>query len=346
VRAPITASEDIEALAAKWAPSDGSSAVAALQKIRNVDEIGSIRTYVGQKIEYIIDGILAAGTVTAITGYSGCGKSTLATSMCGSVQHGVPFAGLATQRRQVLVLDRENPLPIVVERFDRLDMNDSENFRYWGGWLPEEAAEPGSPIVTEWLRACEPKPLIVVDSLVAFHGGDENDATQTRAFMQKLRRLADLGGTVVCLHHSDKSETSKDYRGSSDFKASIDVGYHLANLGDPSRLVKLRLRAFKARFSVLPEVILNYIDGVFRIDTRAPIVTVTETLRDLLIAHPNIGKKEFEDLATNKGIARGKARDFINASVASGHVGVDHGTRNSRHHSWIGSGPRPLVSDL
>jgi hypothetical protein len=34
----------------------------------------------------------------------------------------------------------------------------------------------------DWVVACDPKPLIVVDSLVSLHGGDENDATETRAY--------------------------------------------------------------------------------------------------------------------------------------------------------------------
>jgi len=93
----------------------------------------------------------------------------------------------------VLVLDKENPIAVVLDRFDRLGVSDGPLLRYWGGWLSDEAPQPGSPIVLDWVRSCEPKPFVIVDSLVAFHGGDENDASAMRAFMHQCRKLADLG---------------------------------------------------------------------------------------------------------------------------------------------------------
>jgi len=65
---------------------------------------------------------------------------------------------------------------------DRLRLADCPDLRVWGGW-PYEAPQPGSPAVLEWVNACEVKPLIIVDSLSAFFSGDQNDATEMRAFM-------------------------------------------------------------------------------------------------------------------------------------------------------------------
>jgi hypothetical protein len=44
-----------------------------------------------------------------------------------------PIEGFV-RSRPMLVLDRENPLPVVVERFARLGIQDGENFKVWGGW--------------------------------------------------------------------------------------------------------------------------------------------------------------------------------------------------------------------
>jgi archaellum biogenesis ATPase FlaH len=311
-------------------------------KMRSVSEVASIREYASQKIDSIVEGIIAAGTVTAFTGESGAGKTTLVTAICSAVERGVPFAGLATQRRPVLILDKENPLSVVVERFDRLGIQDGPNFKVWGGWAPEEPPAPFSPIVIEWVKACEPKPLIVVDSLVSFHGGNENDATETRAYMQGFRRLADLGATVIVLHNSGKSDSAKEYRGSSDIKASIDVGYHLANLGDSLQLGILRLKAFKARFSVQPEIILNYRAGRFEIDGRGATRTNQEILQQLLIENPGIQAKRFEDIAPEKGVARNKARDFLATGIVSGAIRVDKGQHNTRFHTWVGADVKRL----
>jgi len=311
-------------------------------KMRSVSDVASIREYASQKIDFIVEGIIAAGTVTVISGESGAGKTTLVTAICSAVERGIPFAGLATQRRPVLMLDKENPLPVVVERFDRLGIQDGPNFKVWGGWAPEEPPAPFSPIVIEWVKACEPKPLIVVDSLVSFHGGNENDATETRAYMQGFRRLADLGATMIVLHNSGKSDSAKEYRGSSDIKASIDVGYHLANLGDSLQLGILRLKAFKARFNVQPEVILNYRAGRFEVDGRGPSQTVSESLRVLLIANPGIKAQEFESMAQGKGLGRDRARNFLKNGVYEETIQIAPGPFNTRFHTWIGDDSKVL----
>jgi hypothetical protein len=233
---------------------------------------------------------------------------------------------------------------VVVERFDRLGINDGPNFKVWGGWAEEEPPSPFSPIVLEWAAGCEPKPLIIVDSLVSFHGGDENDATETRAFMQGFRRLADLGATVIVLHHSGKGDSSREYRGSSDIKASIDVGYCLANLGDSSQLGTLRLKAFKARFNVLPEVILQYRAGRFEIDGRGPVQTVAESLRDLLIANPAIQAQRFQDLARDKNLGRNQARTFLDNGFHAGTIRKDKGLHNTLSYTW--TGPGSTLSDV
>jgi RecA-family ATPase len=338
----IVGQSDVEALAEQWAVPVESTDSAGPPRIRSIAEITSFRTYAAQNIDWIVDGIIAAGTVTLMSGESGSGKSTVTSAICSAVERGAPFAGLVTQRRPVLILDRENPLPIVVDRFNRLGIDDSPNFRYWGGWLPEEAPSPNSPIISEWVRDCESKPLIVVDSLVGFNAGDENSASETRAYMQGFRRLADKGATVIVLHHSGKADTARDYRGSSDIKASIDIGYHLANLGDPSKLDTLRLRPFKSRFSV-QEIILRYEGGQFRRDVRAPSVSVADALRDLLIANPRVGVQQFEELASQKDIARSRSRKFLADRIAQKTISVEKLPRNGRAHTWVGSMQLPRM---
>lgn len=305
--------------------------------IKSITDLKPLAAYAGRQIEFVVEGIVAAGTLNVLAGDSGSGKTTLASAICSSVERGVPFAGLTTQRRPVLMLDRENPLSVVAERFERLGISDGPNFRVWGGWCEDEPADPGSPIITEWVQACEPKPLIVVDSFVAFMQGDENSATETRAYMQRLRRLAEMGATLMVLHHSGKAETAKDFRGSSDIKGATDVCYHLANLGDSSRLGTLRLRAFKQRFAVRSEIILRYTADGFQMDSRGPMPAVTDTLRELLIKNPSVAAGEFEELAITKGIARQRARKFLADGKADQTVSVLSGQHNAKYHTWKGA---------
>jgi hypothetical protein len=152
--------------------------------------------------------------------------------------------------------------------------------------------------------------------------------------MAQYRQLTAMGATPVLLHHVGKSETSKDYRGSSDYKASIDIGYKLTNLGDGARLSTLELKPFKQRFSVAPVLHLRYADGVFSIDQAGARKSPVERLCDLLKENPGITKADFEALASERGLGRNRGRDFLADGVKAGTVRVELGTNNRQLHSW------------
>jgi KaiC/GvpD/RAD55 family RecA-like ATPase len=247
---------------------------------------------------------LPEGSLTAINGAPGCGKSTLVQAWCGE----------ASTVRSVLILDRENPAAIIAERYGRLGIaTDNTAIKHWGGWLPDEAPPPSSAIVWDWTTRCDPKPLIVIDSMSAFLDGNENDAGEVRAFLHPCRRLADQGATVIVVHHDGKAETAKDYRGSSDFKAAIDAGFHVTNHGPDGRLGTVRLRCFKSRFGFAGEMVYHYDNGVFRPDY-APLAaarSMTQQLSELLAANSGIKVAQFEKLAIEKGISRDRVRQFV-----------------------------------
>jgi hypothetical protein len=184
-----------------------------------VTDLPPVRTCGDDAIEYVRKPELPKGTVVALTGDSGSGKSSLTT------------AWLRDALVPALILDRENPRKLVHERLDRLHVDESR-IKIWGGWCDQEAPLPDAPAVLEWVESCDPPPLVVVDSYGAFFSGDQNDATETRKFMHRCRRLADRGVTVIVLHHSGKSESSKDFRGSSDFAAELDLGFAVSNVGE------------------------------------------------------------------------------------------------------------------
>jgi hypothetical protein len=303
--------------------------------IRSIAEVEPLRTYASRKIDFVVSDLIAEATLTLVTGEAGSGKTTLTTAIGCCVSRGIPFAGRGTRRRPVVMFDRENPLPVVVERFGRLGFEDGDNLKVWGGWLADEPPAPNSPIITEYVAASDPKPLLIFDTLISYIDGDENNAVEMRACMQAFRRLTEMGATVIVLHHSGKGETSRDYRGSSDIKAAIDVGFHLANLGEPSRLDVLRLRAFKARFTVDTEVVFRYSEGTFSADSRsAP--TVEELLIALLQKNPGIRAADFQALAMEKDLGRDRARQFLERHSLSGNIRQDRGAKNARFHTWLG----------
>lgn len=197
-------------------------------------------------------------------------------------------------------------------------MEDGPGIRWWGGWLPHEAPQPDSAIVKTWAR--EHRGLIVVDSFSAFLEGDQNDASVVRAFMHRCRRLADAGATVAVIHHDGKAETSRDYRGSSDFKAAIDAGFHVSNFGS-GRLDKLVLRPFKARMGFASEITYEYADGRFiRSGAHEARETVSAQLAAILRQNPGVSARRFDELVAEQGLGRNRGRDFLKDGALSGAI--------------------------
>jgi hypothetical protein len=279
-------------------------------------------------ILYLRDPELPEGAIVALTGDSGSGKSTLASAWIrDAIAAGHPC----------LILDRENPRSIAADRMDRIGLSDSPLLRWYGGWLGSVPG-PESLMVRKWVESCELRPVIVIDSLIAFLEGDENDAAAMRRFMNGLRWLADAGATVVPIHHDGKSETARDYRGSSDIKAAVDQAFHVSNIGAEGKLDRLNLRCFKSRYGFSGSLVYFYASGKFVRDDRddAPARSAADQLTELLRANPGIRTKQFEDAALKKGLGRNRARDFIADGVLSGVIRREDTGRNQFRHYLAG----------
>lgn len=296
--------------------------IQALPTIRSIADLPSVFDMKMPSIEFIVADVIARKTLTILTGEAGSGKTTLITAIAGAVSEGKEFAGIQTILSPVLYVDRENTGPVVLERLYRLRVRDGDRFKYWGGWVGEEPPPLDAPIYAEYVASCNPKPLIIVDSLVAFHPGNENDATETRKFLDQARRLTNLGAAVVMLHHKGKGENSQDYRGSSDIKGSADVAYSLTNSGT-SRLEKIQLESFKSRFTTLSNLTLQYNDGIFttvKRDGASVQLPHQQRLTQLLDTNPGIITGDFEELALGCGIPRQAARSFLTVGVEEGRI--------------------------
>ena len=277
---------------------------------------------------YIIDPEIPKGSVIGLTGPSGEGKSSLTTAWARDAID----AGHA-----VLILDRENPRSVVIDRMKRLGMTGSRLLRWWGGWCRAEASEPGAADVRNWVKACIARgviPLVIVDSLAAFNVGDENSAADMRRFMHQCRRLADLGATVIVIHHDGKSDSAKDFRGSSDFKASVDQAFHCSNLSSDGKLDRLTLRCFKSRAGLGGSIVYRYAGGQFLRDERpgAPARSVADRLTAILRQNPGIGTRKFEEEAVSQSLGRQQARDFIENGVLSGVIRRENAGANKLKH--------------
>ncbi len=280
---------------------------------------------------YIVPDVLAEGSMTLLTGDSSHGKTTLVFAWMRDAN---------AEGRAALVLDRDNnPRERVLERMNRIGLVDGPLLRVWGGWNQHEAPSPDSPEVLAWIRKCDPKPIVLMDPFLRFlDGGDENSSTDVRATMHRGRRLANLGAGVIVSHHDGKAESSRDYRGSSDLKASVDQAFHLSNFSlDGTKLDRLTLRCYKSRYGVEGSLLYRYAGGQCVRDESpgATARTQADRLTDLLRMNPGIGSKAFEDLAVKGGMGRNRARDFLPNGISGGVVRRETGARNQLRHYLV-----------
>ena len=213
--------------------------------ITDLSQLPSVWT-LEARLVWSVEEMIAQGSVTLICAESGTGKTWLGYYLAGCVAHGLPVIGLQSRQSRVLYVDGENPLYVVKQRLFDLGIQETKDLIIWGGWALAPPPNPNSPLVVEFAR--QSKGLIIYDSLIEFHTGSEQSSTETRAFMRQFRVLANLGATVVVLHHTGKADTAKQYRGSSDIKAVVDTAYLLDKDSDePEQLRKLSLTCFKGR---------------------------------------------------------------------------------------------------
>jgi hypothetical protein len=301
-----------------------------------------------QPVEWIVDRFIAKGTVTMLSGVSGSGKSYVALDVSDCIAQGEMFAGMSTIQTEVNYFDRENPLHVVQSRMRQMSIRDGERFRYWGGWLKPQAPSADSEVVMNYVRAADSKPVLVFDTISAFfEEGSENDAAAVRSHMNGYRNLADLGATViVLLHASEKGGNGGFYRGSTDYKASVDCAYLVKKIGKGQLLEGVELKNFKSRYLTHEKLRLQFDGSTFSADKLA---AVADKMRSLLIANAGILKSQFETLAVKEGIDRGSVREFIDSRIQRGEIEVTKGERNAHSLLWTGEMPkrrRSLLANL
>lgn len=169
------------------------------------------------RIEWTVDKLIPSRSLTLLHGPGGLGKTWLALCLSKAVSEGAPFLGLPTQKRPVVYIDYENPLPLLIERVRQLAIAD---VRFW-----HLSADPRPPKLDsdDWVRykALPAGSLIVFDTVRAAHDGDENSSQDAGLVMGRLKELRELGNDVLLLHHVPKAD-ERQYKGATTWSDLAD----------------------------------------------------------------------------------------------------------------------------
>lgn len=212
-----------------------------------------------QGTNWLVPNLLLEGGVHLLCKPAGGGGSLFALWLAGRVAHGLPALGEEVKQRKVLIFDGEGREMETHRRLDLLGIEPTENLDVLGHW----DAEPPPGPEKDWLidYAKDYKPLLIWDSLIAFHPGEEMSSSETRKFTANFCRLANAGATVLVIHHSGKGKSAKSRaRGSSDIPANVDMAFWLQKTREEVGLNELFLEHFKSRVPPLPRRRIRFIE--------------------------------------------------------------------------------------
>lgn len=178
---------------------------------------------------WIWPGRIPRGHVSLVTGDPDVGKTLVLLSLAATVAEGEPWPdGQPNEGGRVIYIDGENGEHELKRRLVAQNFSAWDNFR-----MMSEVDQHGEPrpfslshhlaALGAAVRDFNPS-WVVIDPLVAFHDRKENDATEVRALITDLARIAeayDIG--VTFLQHPNKSflaPTNYRVRGSLDFVAA------------------------------------------------------------------------------------------------------------------------------
>ncbi|CDH05464.1 Putative prophage primase (fragment) (modular protein) [Xenorhabdus bovienii str. oregonense] len=190
------------------------------------------------QLDYVVKGIIPAHSLCSIYGASGSYKSFLAGAWGCHIATGKVWAGKQVAQGSVLYVVGEGGIgvPRRIKAWEIVNGQTVENM-----YLINTPVFPASPaevhelvIAAQQVEAETGQPirLIILDTLArCFGGADENDSKDMGAFVRGCDELkAKTGASILVVHHSGKDE-SKGARGSSAFRAALDVEYRINREG-------------------------------------------------------------------------------------------------------------------
>lgn len=193
-------------------------------------------------IDYILAGVIDAGSVTVLVGDGGGGKTWLAMALMAAVAANKTFLGRQTSSGGgcCVWFDCDTSLASVRRRAQMLFDASQSNAYFYSDAV--NIVTDADAIINAVNR--RKTSLLIIDTLAASAGAiDENDAAKTTLYMQNIRRIAAVCKcAVVLIHHTNKSGGT---RGSTAIANSADNVYLLSSNNGIRKLSALKCREFE-----------------------------------------------------------------------------------------------------
>jgi hypothetical protein len=175
-------------------------------------------------LEWVIEQLISAGSVSLFYGEPGSKKTYALLSLAVCVALGKPWLGFTIQPQKVLIIDEESGerrLTLRIGAALRGEIGDEDTpleFVSLAGFMLDKKED------AEDLQALIEKRgagLVIIDALADVMTGDENSKQDTQPVFTTLRRIAEkTNAAIIVIHHSNRKG---GYRGSSAIKGALDL---------------------------------------------------------------------------------------------------------------------------
>lgn len=244
-------------------------------------------------LNWLINSMIPAGTVTLLSGDGGSGKSLLALNLAISVASGGKLKWLNYQpaHGSALYIGAEDDMNEIHRRISRLtagnfdlEYNDLKDLHIASlanrdALLsivdPKTNTLYPSPLFQQIVTKvdAERPSLVVLDTLADLFPANENDRASARQFIGQLRKMAvDFDTTVVLLSHpslsgmASGSGTSGNTAWSNSVRSRLYLQRIVEDGYEPDKTAR-KLTVMKSNYGEVGiEILMNYNDGFFEAD--------------------------------------------------------------------------------
>lgn len=178
--------------------------------------------------EWLVESLIATSSVNILSGIPGQFKSWITQELARCVSLGIPFLGhFKTVQESVLIVDEETHPRHIKKRLKMLGVPVDAPISILAGAGVRIDVEKSFKELVRIVRENNIG-LIIFDSLIRFHGGDENSAQDMKQVLGKFRSMLDPAVAILITHHHRKTgafsqSVSQNLRGSSDILASVEL---------------------------------------------------------------------------------------------------------------------------
>lgn len=192
--------------------------------------------------EWLVKDLIPIESPVLISGHPGNYKSWITQDIARCVALGINFLGkFEVKQGSVLIVDRENHLRIVKKRLSKLQVPENAPIFYFQTDTFQIDKDDNFNSLLETIKEKNIK-LVIFDSLIRIHSGDENDAKQISKVLERLKSIVNLGVNVITIHHLRKENgfqksSGSSIRGSSDILAFTDVAIAVKKGKEKGRII-------------------------------------------------------------------------------------------------------------